>query len=33
MLRRAALAFALAMTATGASANPDLLRLQRDPNQ
>ena len=33
MLRRAALAFALAVTATGASANPELLRMQRDPNQ
>ncbi|MFC7473762.1 methanol/ethanol family PQQ-dependent dehydrogenase [Dankookia sp. GCM10030260] len=33
MLRRAAMAFALAVTATGASANPELLRLQRDPNQ
>ena len=33
MLRRAALACALAVTATGASANPELLRMQRDPNQ
>ncbi|MDO9711433.1 methanol/ethanol family PQQ-dependent dehydrogenase [Paracraurococcus lichenis] len=33
MLRRAALAVALATVATGASANPELLRMQRDPNQ
>ena len=33
MLERALLAFALAVTATGASANPELLRMQRDPNQ
>ncbi|TDH63719.1 PQQ-dependent dehydrogenase, methanol/ethanol family [Dankookia rubra] len=33
MLRRVALACALAVTATGASANPELLRMQRDPNQ